>query len=303
MALRSFHIVATCFAATLVLGAGCGESVPPTPSQQGLKELRRGHYDAAIAICGEAVRLNPQDAEAYLYRGRAHHYRGGKDDLERAIADFSESIRIAPREAEAYYGRALAYRDSGEAEKSAADEKTARQLDSQVREVYAELPDLTPPSALGKAQPDEPAVKPESSKGTSGPLEPAPSDADDLRRFMLLKERFEPGQSGAGSQNKFLPLLSKPRYVPLKSDDDSPLAEDSPTWRSLAPGQPGAKSRPRSGERLRGDASDPIAGPIEPAMPVSPFQRRGSSVLAPNVSRPIQSPFPQPPPRPTGFVE
>jgi hypothetical protein len=287
----------------LVLGAGCGESVPPTPSQQGLKELRMGHYDAAIAICGEAVRLDPQDAEAYLYRGRAHHYRGAKDDLERAIADFSESIRIAPNQAEAYYGRALAYRDSGEAEKSAADEKTARELDAQVREVYAELPDLTPPSAIGKAEPDESAVEPESSKGASAPLEPAGSEADDLRQFMLLKERFEPGQTTAGSQSKFLPLLSKPRYTSPRSNDDSPFAEDLPARRGLAPVQPGAKSRQRSGERLRGDASDPVAGSSEPAMPVSPFQRRGSSVLAPNASRPIQSPFPQPTPRPTGFVE
>jgi hypothetical protein len=303
MARWSSYCVTTCLAATLAVGGGCGDSVPPTPSQQGLKELRMGHYDAAIAICGEAVRLNPQDAEAYLYRGRAHHYRGAKDDLEQAIADFSESIRIAPKQAEAYYGRALAYRDSGEAEKSAADEKSARELDSQIREVYAELPDLTPPSAIGKSAPDEPAATSESYKGTSAPDEPATSEAEDLRRFMLLKERFEPGQSKADSQNKFLPLLSKPRFTPSKSDDDSTAGEDAPARRGLSPGQKGAPARARSGERLRGDANDPIAGSIEPAMPVSPFQRRGSSTLAPNVSRPIQSPFPQAPPRPTGIVQ
>ena len=308
MVRRSCYFAATSFVALLVFGAGCGDSVPPTPSQHGLRELRMGHYDAAIAICGEAVRLNPQDAEAYLYRGRAHHYRGEQDDLERAIADFSESIRIAPRVAEGYYGRSLAYRDSGDVEKSEADEKTARELDSQVREVYAKLPDLTPPSVFGAAKPDEPDAQPESSQGQNLPGTGASVDStsfepDDLRQFKQLKERFEPGRSDGGSQNKFLPLLSKPRYVLPKSHGDSPLAEDAPARRGSASGPPGTPSRGQSGERQRADAIGPIVGSSEPAMPISPFQRRSASVSAPNGSRPLPSPFPQPPPRPTGFVE
>src|SRR5262249_59143219 len=91
------------------------------------------------------IRLEPRDAKAYLIRGRAYHCRNKPGDLEKAIADFSESIRIDPKQAEAFYSRSIAYRDQGDAEKSADDDKQARKNDGRVEETYSHLPEVGPP--------------------------------------------------------------------------------------------------------------------------------------------------------------
>jgi tetratricopeptide (TPR) repeat protein len=51
-----------------------------------------------------AIRLNPNDAEAYKCRGVVHYQQG---DLKRAIADFNEAIRLNPNDADSYYKRGL----------------------------------------------------------------------------------------------------------------------------------------------------------------------------------------------------
>ncbi len=61
-------------------------------------------YDKAIADYGEAIRLNPGDAEAYARRGCAS--RAGKR-YDQAITDFDEAIRLDPKDSEAYYGRSV----------------------------------------------------------------------------------------------------------------------------------------------------------------------------------------------------
>src|SRR3990172_2406650 len=94
-------------AAVLALAIGCGQSDPPTPAQL----VHMGQFDEAIHACTQAIRANPRDAQAYLYRGRAYHCRNAPGDLELAVADFSDSIGLAPKDPEAYYSRALAHRD------------------------------------------------------------------------------------------------------------------------------------------------------------------------------------------------
>ena len=51
----------------------------------------KGEFDKAIADYTEAIRMNPQSAEAY--RGRGHVY-GVKCDFDKSISDFTESIRL-----------------------------------------------------------------------------------------------------------------------------------------------------------------------------------------------------------------
>ena len=50
-------------------------------------------WDADIAIQSNAIRLNPNDAAAFHWRGI---YYSNKFDYDRAIADFSEAIRLRP---------------------------------------------------------------------------------------------------------------------------------------------------------------------------------------------------------------
>jgi Tfp pilus assembly protein PilF len=107
---------------------------------RGLAYYRKGQYDRAIQDCDDAIRLNPNDAWAFLMRGvdyavTRHHDRAIQDfgraiqikpDNEiafrhrgieylatnqpgRAIRDFDQAIQIKPDGVEAYRGRALVY--------------------------------------------------------------------------------------------------------------------------------------------------------------------------------------------------
>ena len=55
---------------------------------------KKGDHDKAIADFTEAIRLNPNDAEAYYSRGCEYFEKG---DHDRAIADFTEAIRLNPK--------------------------------------------------------------------------------------------------------------------------------------------------------------------------------------------------------------
>ena len=61
--------------------------------------------DDAVADYDEAIRLKPDDTEAYLNRGIAKAALGRYDD---AIADYDEAIHLKPDLAAAYYNRGIA---------------------------------------------------------------------------------------------------------------------------------------------------------------------------------------------------
>ncbi len=52
----------------------------------------------------EAIRLNPDYAEAYFNRGKTRREQG---NIDRALGDFNEAIRLKPDFADALYSRAL----------------------------------------------------------------------------------------------------------------------------------------------------------------------------------------------------
>ena len=55
-----------------------------------------------------------------------------KGDLDKAIADCSQAIRLNPDDAEAYKHRGLAYQEKGDHAKANADLKRAKELDPNV---------------------------------------------------------------------------------------------------------------------------------------------------------------------------
>ena len=80
---------------------------------------RKAKADAEVeAIFNEAIRLNPNYAQAYGSRGAAYRAKGEND---RAIADFNEAIRLNPNYAQAYGSRGAAYRAKGENDRAIAD--------------------------------------------------------------------------------------------------------------------------------------------------------------------------------------
>jgi len=82
-------------------------------------------YDKAISDYTEAIRLNPNYANAYYNRGVAY---GNKRDYDEAISDFSEYIKLSPNEGDGYYWRGISYRRLGKNVEAQADFDKAKEL-------------------------------------------------------------------------------------------------------------------------------------------------------------------------------
>jgi tetratricopeptide (TPR) repeat protein len=100
---------------------------------RGYVYYHKGDYDRAIADYTEAIRLDPNDAIVYLYRGYAYNLKG---DYDRAIADFTEAIRLDPN-AIAYTARGCAYGEKGDNDRAIADYTEAIRLDPDYAIAYA----------------------------------------------------------------------------------------------------------------------------------------------------------------------
>ncbi|MEH2404209.1 MAG: tetratricopeptide repeat protein [Nostoc sp.] len=66
------------------------------------EKYRQKDYRGAITNYSEAIRLNPNYAEAYLNRG---YTRSDLGDKQGAIADYNQALQINPKYADAYYQR------------------------------------------------------------------------------------------------------------------------------------------------------------------------------------------------------
>src|SRR5262249_30059012 len=93
---------------------------------QGDTSANNRDYDRAIADYGEAIRLIPANAHAFLGRGNAYASKG---DHDRAIADYSEAIRLAPKYALAFSNRGVAYGKKSEYDRAISDFNEAIRLD------------------------------------------------------------------------------------------------------------------------------------------------------------------------------
>jgi tetratricopeptide (TPR) repeat protein len=98
---------------------------PPPKSAEAAKHLWSGHkyyeqkdLDAAIGSYTKAVEFDPQYAEAYYSRGRAHRATG---NYAAAIADFTQTINLNAYNADAHYGRGHAYEMKGNKDAAIAD--------------------------------------------------------------------------------------------------------------------------------------------------------------------------------------
>ncbi|MDR1836328.1 MAG: tetratricopeptide repeat protein, partial [Treponema sp.] len=93
---------------------------------RGLAYYEKRDWDRAIADYTQAIRINPNFAIAYHNRGSAYH--NGKRDYDRAIADYTEAIRLNPNDANAYNNRGNSYQAKGDMTRANADFARAREL-------------------------------------------------------------------------------------------------------------------------------------------------------------------------------
>lgn len=73
---------------------------------RGMTLLKLKEVDQAIASFDRALVIDPELDQAFYFRGRGRFYQ---QEFELAIADFSEAIRLKPDLIESYYYRGLAY--------------------------------------------------------------------------------------------------------------------------------------------------------------------------------------------------
>ncbi len=75
--------------------------------EEGNRFYYNGDYDNAINAYTQAIAINPNLAEAYLYRGDVYNLL--KNEYDKAIEDYNRAITINPENAEAYKNRGWAY--------------------------------------------------------------------------------------------------------------------------------------------------------------------------------------------------
>jgi hypothetical protein len=92
---------------------------------QGVDKQNKGDNQGAIIAYNEAIRLNPNLAEAYNNRGIVRYDLGDKPG---AIDDFNQAIKINPNYAQAYYNRGIVYYPLRDKQKAREDLQRAAQL-------------------------------------------------------------------------------------------------------------------------------------------------------------------------------
>jgi len=70
-------------------------------------EYEQDDTEPSLEDCNEAILQNPNDAEAYLNRGKSYYFN--ENDRDAAIKDFDRAIKINPYYAAAFRCRGNMY--------------------------------------------------------------------------------------------------------------------------------------------------------------------------------------------------
>jgi serine/threonine-protein kinase len=102
--------------------------------QRAIAYLGNNALEAALADCEQALRLNPELAPAYFYRGLA---RQELRDPAGALADFNRALELDPQLTKVYLNRGIAHLDLGQLEAALADLNQAIALDPSDARAYS----------------------------------------------------------------------------------------------------------------------------------------------------------------------
>ncbi len=102
-------------------------------TNRGVARYMQEDLVGAVADYDEAIRLDPEGADAYNNRGGARYKQ---EDLVGAMADYDEAIRLNPEHAGAYNNRGKARSDQGDLAGAVADYDEAIRLDPEFAMAY-----------------------------------------------------------------------------------------------------------------------------------------------------------------------
>ena len=113
-----FYLLANCLCLTLVLACSSDNNASQANYiQQGNDLLNQGETEKAIAIFDQAIKANPNQAEAYVIRGIAYL----AIDPNVSLTDFNKAIEIDTDYADAYLQRGIFYFNRGIALSNSSD--------------------------------------------------------------------------------------------------------------------------------------------------------------------------------------
>ncbi len=137
--------------AVRVIGSGAGAAHRAAPGVTTALRLARafeesGDFGRALASYNEALRLDPDVAEAWGGLGALHDRLGLRDE---AVADFREVVRIHPAQAVAWQNLGLLYRRQGRLEDAAAAYREALRHEPDMAEAWYGLGTVQTSLGLG----------------------------------------------------------------------------------------------------------------------------------------------------------
>jgi len=96
--------------------------------------MHKGDPNQAIAACNQALRIDPNYAQAYHNRGQ---YYTEKGDLNQALSDYTHALRINPNFVSAYVGRGRVYSKKGNHKRAIDDYTQALRIDQNCALAYS----------------------------------------------------------------------------------------------------------------------------------------------------------------------
>src|ERR1700722_17238808 len=104
-----------------------------TSFDEGVNKCQSGDYSGAIAYFNKAIEQNPQNADAYIYRGVAKSFL---KDYAGVVADDTKAIELNPQDSEAYVYRGVAKNFLKDSRGAVAEDTTAIELNPEYHYAY-----------------------------------------------------------------------------------------------------------------------------------------------------------------------